>query len=99
MRFEFGDSLLRRLYSDPNYRQKRLGPDLVRAFRKNVGLIGAVGDEQELRQHKALHLERLRGDRDGQSSVRLNGQWRLILEFVTHENGRLAVIIEIVDYH
>ena len=41
------------------------------------------------------HLELLRGDREGQHSVRINQQWRLC--FVWTEEGPKDV--EIVDYH
>lgn len=99
MRFGFRDDELRRIHADAGHSQKRYGPDLVRAFRKKVALLGAVSDEPELRQHRALHLERLKGDREGQSSIRLNAQWRLILELSTDEDGCLIVIVEIVDYH
>ena len=99
VRFEFRDDELRRIHADAGHSQKRYGPDLVRAFRKKVALLGAVSDEPELRQHRALHLEKLKGDREGQSSIRLNDQWRLILELSTDEDGRLIVIVEIVDYH
>ena len=41
------------------------------------------------------HLEALKGDRKGQHSVRINGQWRIC--FVWTDTGPLDV--EIVDYH
>ena len=41
------------------------------------------------------HLEALKGDRSGQHSVRINGQWRLC--FVWTPDG--AAEVEIVDYH
>jgi plasmid maintenance system killer protein len=41
------------------------------------------------------HLEELKGDRAGQHSVRINGQWRIC--FVWTPNGPADV--EIVDYH
>lgn len=40
-------------------------------------------------------LEALRGDREGQHSIRVNNQWRLC--FVWTEQG--AIDVEIVDYH
>lgn len=41
------------------------------------------------------HLERLRGDRKGQHSIRVNDQWRIC--FIWDDEGPRAV--EIVDYH
>ncbi len=40
-------------------------------------------------------LEALKGDREGQHSIRINDQWRLC--FVWRDGG--AELVEIVDYH
>ena len=40
-------------------------------------------------------LEKLSGDREGQWSIRINGQWRVCFRF---ERGH-AQDVEIVDYH
>ena len=48
-----------------------------------------------LRQPALLTPWALRGDRAGQHSIRINGQWRLI--FVWCDDGPHEV--EIVDYH
>jgi toxin HigB-1 len=99
LRLVFVDAELRRLYTEPDFHLKRLGPDLVRSYRKQVALLASVSSEAELRNFKALRLEKLKGDRAGRHSIRLNDQWRLILQFRTDDDGKLVVIIEIVDYH
>ena len=99
MRFEFEDDDLRRLYEEPGFVLPQLGPDLVKAYRKKVGFLAAAESEVDLRSYKALHFEKLAGGRAGQHSIRLNKQWRLILRFGSDEQGRLLIIIEIVDYH
>ena len=48
---------------------------------------------------KSLHFEKLVGDRGGQHSIRLNDQWRLVLRLEARDDGRVVVILEIVDYH
>lgn len=48
---------------------------------------------------KSLHYEKLKGDRDGQRSMRLNDQWRLILRLQEDDAGKLVVIVSIADYH
>lgn len=50
---------------------------------------------EDLRFPPGNHLEELRGNRAGQYSVRINGQWRIC--FVWTTNGPADV--EIVDYH
>ena len=48
---------------------------------------------------RSLNLEKLKGDRTGQYSIRLNDQFRLILTFRTEDDGRVVVVLELVDYH
>lgn len=43
------------------------------------------------------HLERLKGDRKGQFSIRINDQWRICFEWPDRSTG--PVNVEIVDYH
>lgn len=50
---------------------------------------------EDMRAPPGNRLEKLRGDRDGTWSVRINDQWRLCFRF---ENGE-ATEVEIVDYH
>lgn len=96
---EFEDQGLKSLYWDPTTPHPRMGVELVRAYRKVVGLLHAATDDRELRNFKALHLEQLKGDRKGQSSLRLHRGGRLIVRFRTDPVGRVVVVIEIVDYH
>jgi toxin HigB-1 len=99
MHLEFQDDDLRRLYEEPGFVIPKLGPELVKAFRKKVGFLAAAESELDLRNYKALHYEKLSGDRAGQHSIRLNKQWRLILRVEIDTRGQLLLIIEIVDYH
>ena len=63
-------------------------------FRKKVGFIESVESELDLRNYRALHFEKLSGDRSGQHSIRLNDQWRLILRLERDDDGRLVVVVE-----
>jgi proteic killer suppression protein len=71
----------------------------VDAFFEVLQIIGAAAGPDDLYAFKSLHFEKLWGDRDGQRSLRLNRQWRLIvmvdLEYAVPE----IVVEEIVDYH
>lgn len=99
MNFVFGDKELERLYTDRSAKT-RFSQDIVRAFRKKMGLIDSAVDERDIRNVPGNHMERLQGDRAGQHSLKLNDQFRLILEFHQDDSGRkVAHIIEIVDYH
>lgn len=61
--------------------------------------IRAAVDERDLYTHKALRFEKLEGKREGQRSLRINKQWRLIVEVRgEHPNKRIGVIA-VEDYH
>ncbi len=49
----------------------------------------------DLRVPPNNRLEALKGDRNGQYSIRISGQWRLCFVW---ENGN-AMGVEIIDYH
>lgn len=99
MRIEFADEILRRTAEDPAYRPKRWGPALLKAYRKKIAFLAQALDDRDLRNYKALRLEKLSGDRQGTSSIRLNDQFRLILTFRTDPTGRTVIVLELVDYH
>ena len=98
MLIRFDDDDLRRMYEDDGFRSKRWHRDIVRAFRKVVGWIADAESEIDLYALKSLHFEKLKGDRSGQHSLRLNYQFRLIVCIETR-GQRTVVVIEIVDYH
>ena len=98
MEVRFADVDLDRLETD---REFNAGFDvaIVRRFRKTMQLIRAAPDERTFYQMKSLHYEKLKGKRSHQRSMRLNDQWRLILEIEQQEDGKLVVIVSIEDYH
>jgi proteic killer suppression protein len=59
---------------------EKYGNAVVKAFFKVMQIIKSVRDEQDLRAFKGLHYEKLQGDRAHQHSMRLNDQFRLIVE-------------------
>jgi len=98
MEVDFEDDSLKRLEADPAY---TAGYDaaIVKAFRKRMQVIRAAPDERTFYALKSLHFEKLKGDRDGQHSMRLNDQWRLVLRLTQDPSGKRVAIISIVDYH
>lgn len=99
MKIEYDDEDLRRLAEDADFRPKRWGRDVIIAYRKKIQLLDSAEDERDLRAMRSLNLEKLKGDRTGHYSIRLNDQFRLILMFRTEADGRVVVVIELVDYH
>jgi toxin HigB-1 len=64
------------------------------ALRK-LDMLDAAPDVRTLSNLPGNRLERLKGDRKGQYSVRINDQWRICFEW---RDGH-AYEVEIVDYH
>lgn len=64
------------------------------ALRKLRMLQNAVTLE-DLRIPPANRLEKLRGDREGQYSIRINDKWRICFEWLEGD----AYNVEIADYH
>lgn len=98
MEVEFDDEDLDRLETDPHF-TAGFSQEIVRAYRKRMQQIRAFPDEREFRTVKSLHFEKLKGKREGQHSIRLNLQWRLVLEIRGDHPCKVVGIIEIVDYH
>ena len=72
---------------------------IVRAFRLLVIRIVAANDERELRAIKGARFEQLKGDRQGECSMRLNDQFRLIFRIRPGMPKNTIHITEIEDYH
>jgi proteic killer suppression protein len=68
--------------------------DLVRRTRAMLSAMDAAVLLEDLRFPPGNHLEALQGDRAGQHSLRLGGQWRIC--FVWTDQGPAEA--EIVDY-
>lgn len=68
-------------------------------FRFRVQQMMSFGDERDFYAIKSLHFERLKGDRSHQHSIRLNDQWRMILEFEGEAPNKRVVVVGIEDYH
>jgi proteic killer suppression protein len=69
--------------------------DIQRAARRKLLYLDDAEDLQDLFAPPGNRLEKLKGNRAGQYSLRINEQWRIC--FVWIENK--ARNVEIVDYH
>jgi len=69
--------------------------NIERVARRKLLQLHAVVSLLDLRVPPGNMLEALSGNRKGQYSIRINGQWRVC--FIWREDGAYAV--EIVDYH
>ena len=97
MQVRFADRKLERLEADVSYRAG-FGFDVVKQFRRKMAVVRAAIDERAFYMMKSLHYEKLKGNRSHQRSMRLNDQYRLIVEIET-VGERTVVVVSIEDYH
>ena len=98
MNVRFADDKLDRLETELRY-NAGFSPAVVKAFRMRMQQIRAAVDERDLRSQKSLHFEKLEGTRQHQHSMRLNKQYRLIVELEGRSHRKVVAIIGIEDYH
>ena len=98
MKFEFANRKLALLYEVGKGAQK-LPPEVYFAFVAFIEYIHEINDERTLYTRKSLHFEKLTGNRKGQSSIRLNDQYRLCFEIIKDKAGNIIWILDLVDYH
>lgn len=98
MDFRFDDDDLEQLYAEQEYTYG-LPPGVVKAFRKRMQSIRAAPDERTFYGQKSLHFEKLKGARSHQHSMKLNDQWRLVMELEGTGPQKIVAIKSIEDYH
>jgi proteic killer suppression protein len=74
---------------------RRWSPQLQRIALRKLRVLEAADDLNDLRVPPRNRLERLRGKRAGQHSIRINDQWRICFRWRSGD----AYEVEIVDYH
>lgn len=74
---------------------KKLPKDIQRTARRKLIYLDDAEDLQDLLAPPGNRLEKLKGDRAGQHSIRINDQWRICFKW----SGNKAEDVEIVDYH
>jgi proteic killer suppression protein len=77
------------------HRSPKLPEILQRVALRKLRMLNRAASLNDLRVPPANILEKLKGDRVGQHSIRINDQWRIC--FTWQDND--AFQVEIVDYH
>ena len=89
----FRDADTQRLWQEE--RSRRLPASLQRVALRKLQMLNAAAALSDLMVPPGNRLERLRGDRLGQHSIRINDQYRVCFEW---REGN-AHSVEITDYH
>jgi proteic killer suppression protein len=98
MEVRFRDPCYDQLEVDPHY-SGGWPPAVVKAYRSRLNYIRQAQDERDLYSWRSLRMEKLQGSRQHQHSLRLNDQWRLVIEFEGNSPKKTIVIVNIEDYH
>lgn len=69
--------------------------DIQSRARRKLKMIHNAREIRDLRSPPSNRLEKLKGDRKGEYSIRINDQWRICFEWKAGH----AWNVEIVDYH
>lgn len=76
-------------------RSKKLPGDILHIALRKLRMLHRSKSLRDLRVPPSNRLERLRGNRAGQYSIRINDQWRICFRWSKGD----AFDVEIVDYH
>jgi proteic killer suppression protein len=74
---------------------RKLPRDIQQVALRKLRMLNRAVTLQDLRVPPANRLEKLRGNRAGQHSIRINDQWRICFEWQEGD----AYNVEITDYH
>jgi proteic killer suppression protein len=74
---------------------RKLGTNIQRVALRKLRMLDAASVLDDLRLPPGNRLEKLKGDRAGQHSIRINEQWRICFRW---RSGH-AHDVAIVDYH
>ena len=74
---------------------RKLGPDVQRSALRKLLVLDAAESVQDLRVPPGNRLEKLKGGRSGEYSIRINDQWRICFRWTTAGPED----VEITDYH
>lgn len=91
MEITFEQDYLRELYYDGVTcdKQHRYQPQIVKKYIRVVNILDSVEKAVDLYRYRALHYEKLVGNKAGLESVRVNDQYRV--EFKTSAKGGVTI--------
>ena len=98
MQFRHADKTLNRIDEEADF-DGGFSTSVVKKFRMRMQSIRAAANENDLREMKSNHFEKLKGDRKGEYSIRLNDQFRLTFQIEKAGDGNQIVVLGIEDYH
>ncbi len=96
MKIEFSSNRLAAASVSLSEASRLFGVPIGRKYIQRLAVLRAMDKFTELFGHRALRLHPLKGNRTGQYSMALTGNYRLIIEKVQEDKVR---IMDVEDYH
>ena len=95
----FEKTYLQELYIDgkANDKKHRFQPQIVSKYVKVINLMKQQENVSGLAKYGSLHYEKLHGDKEGLSSVRVNDQYRIEFMEGMEVGKQIATICNITD--
>lgn len=78
-------------------KKHRYQPQVIRKYIRVINVMMETPSVQELLRYSSLNYERLKGDKLGLSSVRVNDQYRIEFKEQMREGETIATICNITD--
>lgn len=98
MEIEFADPALALIETD-EAGATRLPVAVIKSARRKLTVLRAAPDERTLRNWKSLHYEKLKGDRAGERSIRINKQYRMVFTLDSETDPQTITVLAVEDYH
>ncbi|WP_421992194.1 type II toxin-antitoxin system RelE/ParE family toxin [Qipengyuania sp.] len=98
MKVEYADKRLAKIKTDEAH---KLGLPIavITAARKKIHYLEQVPDELTLRNLRSLQYKKLKGEKEGRRSIRVNDQYRIEFTLDNDEHPPVIRITEIGDTH
>ena len=95
----FEETYLEELYTQgkANDKKHRFQPKIIDKYVKVVNLMKQQENVLGLTKYGSLHYERLHGDKEGTSSVRVNDKYRIEFTEETEDGKQIATICNITE--
>jgi len=99
MEIKYDKEYLRELYETgkPTDKKHRFQPEIAVKYKKTITILKSVSCVEDLFPYHALHYEKLRGDKEGLESVRVNDQYRIELKTTKVVSETIVTICNIME--
>lgn len=98
MEVYFKEEYLKQLYTDGiSDKKHRFQPQIIRKYIRIINLMTELPNVMSLLKYNSLNYERLKGNKSGLSSVRVNDQYRIEFEEMILDGESIATICNITD--